>query len=115
MQACQRVGEAQQSDGPRHEEEGPGGDRGDGKGVKCDIHLQSVASAFEDAASADFLTKATEAKLASSASIKATSTIAVIRVAATASSNTAAPPVPSSCAAIMRSASVGPRRIRTNP
>ena len=46
--------------------------------------------------------------------MSATSTVST-PLAAPSSSSTAMPPVPSSCAAIMRSASPGPRRIRTSP
>src|SRR5262249_55486187 len=56
-----------------------------------------------------------EAKVASSATIKATSTAAGTLEAAPRSSNAAMPPVPISCAAIMRSASLGPWRTRTSP
>jgi hypothetical protein len=62
-----------------------------------------------------FLTKAMEAKVASSATVNATSTAAGTPVTAPSSSNAAIPPVPISCAAIMRSASPGPRRMRSSP
>ena len=62
-----------------------------------------------------FLTKAMEAKVARSARVNATSTAAGTPVTAPRSSNAAMPPVPISCAAIMRSASPGPRRMRTSP
>src|SRR5262249_36886286 len=59
-------------------------------------------------------TKAREAKAASSASVRATSTIAGMR-GAPASSRAAMPPEPKSCTAIIRSALAGPRRTRTKP
>ena len=61
------------------------------------------------------MTNAMDAKVASSASINATSTAAGTPVTVPSSSKTAMPAVPISCAAIIRSASVGPRKIETSP
>src|SRR6516225_2858486 len=56
-----------------------------------------------------------DANVARRASVSATSTAAGTSVTAPRSRNVAMPPVPISCAAIMRSASPGPRRMRTSP
>ena len=60
-------------------------------------------------------TKAIDANAASSASVSDTSTTEPSPVAAPPSSSAAMPPLPSSCAAIIRSASPGPRSTRTRP
>jgi len=61
------------------------------------------------------VTKATETKAASNARVSATLTAAAAPVASANNSSAAMPPVPSSWAAMMRSASLGPRRTRIKP
>src|ERR1700749_1770231 len=56
-----------------------------------------------------------DAKVARSATVKATSAAAGTPVTVPSSSKAAIPPVPINCAAIMRSVSPGPRRIDTSP
>src|SRR5262249_29336243 len=58
---------------------------------------------------------AIEAKVARSARVSATSTVAGTSVTLPSSSKAAIPPVPIDCAAIMRSASPGPRRMQISP
>src|SRR5262249_36328321 len=82
--------------------------------VEYDAHSASV-DCGTSRREAPFLTKAMAAKAASSASVKATSTAAGTLVTAPTSSRAAIPALPINCAAIMRSASPGPRRMRTSP
>src|SRR5262249_50729300 len=113
MQARERVGKAQQS----HR----AGQKEDETGRDCD-HAQEIGGAHRSACSRSsfrggeaLLTKATEAKAASSASPRATSSAPRAPVAAATSSRAAMPPVPSSWAAMVRSTLAGPARMRTKP
>src|SRR5512134_3201253 len=112
MQPRECVGKTQQPDGAGEKEERAGGNGDDGEKIE-EAHPRSPASSA--GVSVALLKNATEAKAASSASVRATSTVEPTPVAAPSRSSTAMPPVPKSCAAIMRSASPGPRRIRTSP
>src|SRR5499426_1300942 len=116
MQSRQRIGEAEQADGAGEKEECAQRDGGDRQDVEREAHSPSVDT--EPSASrraVPFLTNAMEAKVARRASVNATSIAAGTPVTVPRSSNAAMPPVPISCAAIMRSASPGPRRMRTRP
>src|SRR5262249_24436847 len=116
VQSRQRIGEAEQADGSREEKERARRDGHDCHDVERDSHARSVDLAPSGwRGGLPFLAKAMEAKVARSASVKAPSTVAGTPVTAPRSSNAAMPPVPISCAAIMRSASPGPRRMRTSP
>src|SRR5262249_1079492 len=116
VQARQRIGKTEQTDSAGQKEERARGDGGDRHDVEHDAHHPSVSSEpSASRAEAPFLTKAIEAKVASSASVSATSTAAGTPVTAPSRSSAAMPPVPTSCVAIMRSASPGPRRTRTSP
>ncbi len=74
-----------------------------------------VASGASGERGVPFLTNAIAANVVRSASVRATSTVAGASMAAPSNSRDAMPPVPSSWAAIMRSASPGPRRMRRGP
>src|SRR5262249_26804627 len=116
VQSRQRSGKPKQADGAGEEEEGASRDGGDGPDVEREAHPPSVVRGpSESRRELPFFTKAMEANVASSARVNATSTVAVKLLTAPSSSNAAMPPVPISCAAIMRSASPGPRRMRTSP
>src|SRR5262249_56894894 len=115
VQTRQRVGEAQQSDAAGEEKENARRDGHNGDDVEKKTHPLPFSLSASDIGRVALLTKATEAKAASSARLSATSTAAGTRSAELARSRTATPPVPISCADIMRSASSGPRTMRTNP
>src|SRR5262249_17825293 len=116
VQSRQRIGETEQADGAGKKEKRSRRDGGDRHDVECQAHSPSVDSeASATMRAVPFLTNAIEAKVASSARLKATSAAAGSSVTAPSSSNAAIPPVPINCAAIIRSASPGPRRIRTSP
>ena len=117
VQARERIRKAQQPDGAGEKEERTRDNRdhrpqcrvrGSSSRPRCGDRSPSVCASCA-------FTKAKEANAASSASVNATSIVAASPVAAPSSSTTAMPPVPSNCAAIMRSASPGPRRMRTSP
>src|SRR5262249_10066053 len=118
VQTRERVRETQQPDRARHEEESAGEDRQNGESIERGVHrwsaspVRMVARVCEPDAPP---TKATDANAESNASINATSTADGVAVATASRSNTAPPPVPMSCAAIMRSASAGPSRMRSSP
>src|SRR5262249_11089356 len=115
VQTRQRVGEAQQSDAAGEEKENARRDGHNGEDVEKKAHPLPFSLSASDIGRVALLTKATEAKAASSARLSATPTAAATRWAAPAKSRTAPPPVPISCADIIRSASSGPRTMRTNP
>src|SRR5262245_55670697 len=102
MQSRQRIGEAEQTDGAGEKEERACRDGGDRQSVERQAHLTSIDSgASASRRAAPFLTNAIEAKVARSASVKATSTAAGTPVTVPSSSNAAIPPVPINCAAII--------------
>src|SRR5262249_28646889 len=115
VQARQRVGKAQQPDGTCHEEKRAGADCDDAENIQGETHPASGRLESSAAGAAVRLTRATAAKAASSASPIATSSTPRTSVAAATSSSVAIPPVPKSCAAIKRSASSGPARMRARP
>src|SRR5262249_48307331 len=116
MQSRQRIGEAQQADSARKEEERASRDGDDRDDIEHDSHPPSPEAAPSvPRPESPFLTNAMEANVARSANVKATSTAALTSATAPSRSNTAMPPVPISWAAIMRSTSAGPRRTRTKP
>src|SRR5262249_1353394 len=116
MQARERIRETKQADGAGKKEESARRDGGDRHDVERDAHSPSAdPGPSGPRPGLHFLTNAIEAKVARSASVNATSAAAGTPVTAPRSSKEAMPPVPISCTAIMRSASPGPRRMRTSP
>ncbi len=115
MQPRERIGKAQQPSGAGEKKDGAGGDRDHRPQVENEAHLSSSCTESSSVGADCALTKAKLANAASNASVKATSIVAASPVAVPARSRLAMPPVPSSWAAIMRSASPGPRRMRTSP
>src|SRR5262249_49802474 len=88
MQTRQRIGKAQQADRTGEKEERARRDGDDRHEVECQAHSSLLGSSAPRAA-APFLTKAMEAKVASSASVRATSTVAGTPVTAPTSSTAA--------------------------
>src|SRR5215471_3078168 len=100
MQACEGVRKAEQSRRACHEEEAAGRNSKDGEEIERVRHLPSSVCRGALSAPSAPRTKATDAKAASSARIKATSVIGVASVAAASRRRIATPQVPMSCAAI---------------
>src|SRR5262249_5594542 len=96
------------------EEERTGADGGDRHDVEGKAHSPGPSGASGDPG-VPFLTNAMEANIARSASVNARSAAAVAPVAVPAMSSAAMPPVPTSCAAIIRSVFPGPRSTRNSP
>src|SRR5580704_16925146 len=115
MQTGQRVGEAQQPHRASEKEKGASGNRDDTEDVENETHPPSACWGSSASGGAALITKATEAKAARRASPRATSSTPRTPVAAATSRSEVIPPVPRSCAAIMRSAFEGPPRMRTRP
>ena len=113
VQAAQRVRKAQQSRRAGEEEKDAGADRDDAEEVEDET--SSAIRGVRILRGRALLTKAAEAKAASSASPSATSSTPRAPVAAAMRRSEPIPPVPMSCAAIMRSASPGPLKMRTRP
>ena len=76
VQSRQRIGETEQPDGAREKEEGARRDGGDRHDVERKAHPPSFGSRLSPRMALPFLTKAMEAKVASSATVSATSTAA---------------------------------------
>src|SRR4029077_11919194 len=116
VQSRQHVGKAKQADRACEKEESAGRDGGNRHDVKRETHaLSSEPGPSVSKRDIAFLTNAMEANVARSARVNATSIAAGTPLSAPSSSNAAMPPLPISCAAMIRSASPGPRRTRTSP
>src|SRR5262249_25429567 len=110
------VREAQQADRAREKEERADGHGHDGEKADRGGHApRAPLSGASGERGLPFLTKAMAANVASSASVSATSAVAPAPAAVPSSSRPAMPPVPSSWAAIIRSALPGPRSTRISP
>src|SRR5580704_10687093 len=102
MQTGQRVGEAQQPHRASEKEKGASGNRDDTEDVENETHPPSACWGSSASGGAALITKATEAKAARRASPRATSSTPRTPVAEATSRSEVIPPVPRSCAAIMR-------------
>src|SRR5262249_1234844 len=111
----QRVREAQEAYRAGEKEERARRDCHHGEDVAREAHRLSAASASFGGAPGAPTTKATDANAARRASASATSTTAAVRVAAETGRSGAMPAVPGAGAAMRRSTSPGPRRMRSSP
>src|SRR5512134_692829 len=114
MKPRQRVGKAQKAQSPRQEEKRAQGNQDDRPKAQDGHRFAPFDRDRRLRRSPPLLTNATEAKAASKDRTRATSAAADNPPPAERSS-TAIPPVPNNCAAIIRSASSGPRRTLTSP